>query len=67
MIEQKCDRCGRVIKTASRYQTDAADQILDRISVRTRRWENQFERTEIDLCIDCSILLDKFLRMEVTP
>lgn len=67
MIEQKCDRCGRVIKTATRYKTEDADVILDRLAIRVGRWENRYDRTEIDLCIDCSILLDKFLRMEVTP
>lgn len=67
MIKQYCDRCGCELGSAGRYETGAADAILDRIAVRTRRWENQFELTEIDLCVDCSILLDKFLRMEVIP
>ena len=67
MIEQRCDRCGRVIKTATRYRSEDADVILDRIGVRVSRWEHHLERTEIDLCIDCSLALNKWLKMEVEP
>lgn len=61
MIEQRCDRCGCVIKTATRYEPESADLIFERIGVRVRKWERQYQNTEIDLCIDCSIALDKFL------
>lgn len=66
MIKQFCDRCGCELASAGRF-AGASGAMLDRIAVRVVRYSREQQRTDIDLCTDCSLELDRWLRMEVIP
>lgn len=74
MSRRQCARCGRDLSNVEFYESDPGApaviigaggcQINTAVFPKIRKRASSLE---VDLCADCSLELDRWLRMEVTP